>query len=98
MLYTVGHLESYEQYFREQDRPLKMGFVPGYYEDGRDYLGGSVFLTAAEAESVAPSGYGVYGLMTDISNTHEVLGNLHLKKDAELVRLNTLEAARIPHR
>jgi hypothetical protein len=90
MLFTVGHRESYEQYFREQERPLKMGFVRGYYSDGTDYVGGSVFLTISDAEKAAPDGYAVYGLRADMGNTHEVQGRLHLKDDAELVQLKAV--------
>jgi hypothetical protein len=65
-----------------------MGFVAGYFPDGRDYPGGSVFLSYGEASQAAPDGYGVYGLLTDLGNTHIVAGSLHLRNDAELVQLD----------
>lgn len=87
MLYTVGHRESYERYFEEQEKPEKLGRVARYYPDGRDYKGGSVFLTVQEARDAAPPDYAVYGLLTSIENTYEIDGARHLKSDAYLVKL-----------
>jgi hypothetical protein len=90
MLFTVGHRESYEQYFAEQDQPEKMGRVSGYYADGSDYPGGSVYMTAGEAMDAAPAGYAVYGLRTSIDNTYELDGNRHLVNDADLVKIENV--------
>lgn len=61
MFYTLGHKESYEQYFREQSAPFKMGRKD-------EYPGGSVWLTKEEAEKHCPSDYAVYGVLADWDN------------------------------
>jgi hypothetical protein len=87
MLYTVGHRESYERYFTEQEQPEKLGRVAGYYPDGSDYKGGSVYLNPQEAKDAAPPDYEVYGLLTSLDNTYEIDGARHLKGNASLVKL-----------
>lgn len=62
MIYTCGHTESYERYFREQGTPSKLG--RGMHE-GRYYQGGSVWKTFDEANHFAINGYSVYGVLAD---------------------------------
>ena len=58
VIYTIGHTESYELYFEEQEHPEKLGRT-------KDYPGGSVWLTKEEAEKHCPEGYSVYGVNAD---------------------------------
>jgi len=63
MIFTVGHTESYERYFREQiywdgTGPTKLGRTG-------DYPGGSVWKTFEEAKSHCPTNYSVYGVEAD---------------------------------
>lgn len=55
MIFTVGHRESYEIYFREYENPEKLGRHD-------NYPGGSVWLTFEEAQQHCPEGYAVYGV------------------------------------
>lgn len=88
MLYTVGHRESYERYFREQKQPMKLGRGPHLQWRGPgDYPGGSIYLTLDEAANAAPDGYGPYGVQTTIENTYLIGSDRHLMKSAPLVRL-----------
>lgn len=88
MIYTIGHEESYTRYFREQERPLKLG------RNRRDgYPGGSVWETEEEARAHCPDGYQVYGLFADWEADTEPSkeGDWHdLLVNAELVQLDTL--------
>jgi hypothetical protein len=63
MIYTIGHTESYTQYFKEQGTPQKLGRTKNY--NGEYYSGGSVWKTKEEAEKNCPSGYSVYGVLAD---------------------------------
>src|SRR4030042_4677086 len=60
MIYTIGHIESYKQYFAEQhpEGPLKKGRTS-------DYSGGSVWKTVGEAAENCPENYSVYGVEAD---------------------------------
>lgn len=58
MIFTIGHKSSYEQYFREQGTPQKMG-------RNDEYPGGSVWKTFGEAKQYCPEGYEVYGVQAD---------------------------------
>lgn len=88
MLYTIGHRDSYERYFREQERPEKLGrcYHPQWKGEG-DYPGGSIYLTRAEAEAAAPDGYALYGVETTIENTYLIGADRHLIETSPLVRL-----------
>ena len=89
MIYTIGHEESYDRYFREQGRPLKLG------RNGRkDYPGGSVWETEEEAREYCSKGYQVYGLLADWKTDTEQSkdGDWHdLLINAELVQLDTIQ-------
>lgn len=86
MLYTIGHTESYEQYFREDNVPKKLGI------DGA-YQGGIVFETVDEAEKYLAkknyTGYSVYGLKTTRKNRHQLQGEdfWRIKISSELIKL-----------
>jgi hypothetical protein len=71
MLYTIGKTESYEQYFREQRTPRKLGRIVGYE-------GGSIWLTREDAENylkeTGQTDYSVYGVRARIEDTEEVKG------------------------
>jgi len=56
MIYTVGLTEAYEQCFKEQDKPQKLGRT-------KDYPGGSVWLTKEEAERHCTPEFSVYGVV-----------------------------------
>jgi hypothetical protein len=58
MIYCIGHRESYERYFAEQEQPEKMGRTA-------DYQGGSVWLTLEEALAHCPDGFAVYGVLAE---------------------------------
>ena len=62
MIFTLGHTESYERYFREQGTPKKLG-------RNKSYEGGTVWETQAEAQKYVniccPDGYSVYGVEAD---------------------------------
>lgn len=88
MLYTVGHAESYERYFREQDQPMKLGRCPHPDRPYEEYPGGSAYETREEAQAWCPDGYAVYGLATDLSNTHVIKGHRFLIDHAPLVQLS----------
>jgi hypothetical protein len=86
MIYTIGHAESYERYFREQGNPSKLGRE-------KDYDGGSVWKTFEDAKPYATEGYSVYGVLanwdTDTVPT-EADGDWHdLLVTSPLVRLTT---------
>jgi hypothetical protein len=89
MLYTVGHQSSYEQYFRDQEAPAKLGRGPHpqWRGDG-DYPGGSVFLTLDDASLACPDGWAPYGLLTTIENTYLLGSSRHLVGSAPLARLS----------
>jgi hypothetical protein len=55
MIYTIGHTESYERYFREQKQSKKLGRT-------KDFCGGSVWKLVDEAKKFCPKGYSVYGV------------------------------------
>jgi hypothetical protein len=86
MIYTFGYTESYEQYFKEQGVPRKVGVRD-------DYGGGIVFQTVSEATGYLSkkdiSGYSVYGLLCGWENTYwseedgfqRLLTNTDLTKD-----------------
>jgi len=83
MIYTIGHIESYEQYFKEQGIPKKKGRT-------KDYPGGSVWRTAKEAQNNCPVDYSVYGILADweidtVPNKTETYNDLLY--DKELVRI-----------
>lgn len=62
MIFTVGHEESYERYFEEQENlPRKLGRT-------EDYVGGSVWKTVQEAQKYCPKDYKVYGVLADWEN------------------------------
>lgn len=88
MLYTVGHRDSYERYFAEQSEPMKLGRGPNPHAPDKEYAGGSVFCTFGEALAACPPGYRPYGLLTDLSNTHQIDGKRHLVDHALLARLD----------
>lgn len=59
MIFTIGHKESYEQYFREFECPKKKGRTS-------NYVGGSVWRTYSDARSACKrtgEDYDVYGVM-----------------------------------
>ena len=58
MIYTVGHTESYLQYFEEQVSPKKKG-------RDKDCDGGTVWETEKEALKACPVGYSVFGVEAD---------------------------------
>lgn len=88
LLFTIGHHESYERYFREQGQPEKLGRRRNLHGSGRFYPGGSVFETFAAAQLACPYGYRPYGLLTTLANTYVRYGHRHLIKDAVLCRLD----------
>lgn len=88
MLYTIGHRESYERYFAEQERPMKLGRGPHPQKPGEEYPGGSIYLTRDDAEAAAPDGYAPYGVETTIENTCLIGNNRHLIETSPLVRLS----------
>ena len=63
MIFTIGHTESYQRYFKEQDTPMKLGRVNS--EDFPNYPGGSVWKTYEEAKNNCPPLYSVYGVLAD---------------------------------
>ncbi|WPZ05656.1 hypothetical protein [Pelagerythrobacter marinus] len=87
MLYTIGHRENYERFFREQRQPMKLGRGPHPRNPGEEYPGGSIYLTREEAEAAAPDGYTSYGVETTIENTYLVGADRHLIETSPLVRL-----------
>ncbi len=87
MLYTVGNTESYERALKENPSVAKVGMSEGY-------PGGSVFLTYKQAEEAIKNmpEYSIYGLETDIGNTHVRIDeqgkqHRHLFRDANIVSL-----------
>lgn len=58
MIYTIGHKESYEQYFKEYGTPKKKGRTS-------DYAGGSVFKNMLDAVLYAGDESTVYGVLAD---------------------------------
>lgn len=68
MIYTIGHTENYERYFKEQGTPQKLGKTDDYfseeYPDGK-YPGGSVWKTREEAQKGCHPDYSVYGVDAD---------------------------------
>lgn len=79
MLYTIGHKEKYEQYFKEQDQPQKLGKT-------EDYSGGSVWATYKEALDNCPKDYSIYLVDTDESN----MENNCLIKTSNLLRFEVI--------
>lgn len=73
MIFTVGHTESYEQGLREEPELKKLGKRDDW--NGRPYGGGSVWLTADEAQQQCPDGYSVYGVIADWDRDAEQLPN-----------------------
>lgn len=85
MIYTIGHTESYERYFQEQqpDGPMKKG-------QRENYPGGSVWKFYKDAFKMCPENYSVYGVLADWdndteSNKHGKFNNLLV--DSKLVKL-----------
>lgn len=87
MIYTIGHTESYERYFKEQEAdegyPKKIG-------RNTEYPGGSVWKTFDNALRHCPNGYSVYGVLAnwekDTKPSNE--GDWHdLLVDSTLVKL-----------
>ena len=87
-LFTIGHRESYEQFFDEFPAVTKLGKGPHPRAAGRTYGGGSVYLTYDEAKAACPPGYQPYGLLTDIESTYQSDGNRYLIESALLCKLN----------
>lgn len=87
MLYTIGHRESYERYFAEQEQPMKLGRGPDPHRPGEHYTGGIVFETIEEARASCPDGFTPYGLVTTIENTYLIGANRHLIETSPLARL-----------
>ncbi len=91
MLYTVGHAASYEQGLTEEGVLNKLG--KGVDHQGRPYGGGCVFETKEAAQQYLRdgkyTGYKVYGLETNLSNTEQLEGEPHrrLLTNARIVRL-----------
>lgn len=84
MIYTIGHIESYEKYFRGQGIPRKKGRT-------KNYQGGSVWKTYEEARGNRYPEYSVYGVLADWdkdiveakdANWHDLL------VDSELVKID----------
>lgn len=86
MLYTLGHKESYEQYFKEQGCPQKRGCM---YEDGLFCEGGTVWKTKEGAAKHLIDGFAIYGVMADWEkDTHDApSGHRALLVSRPLVRL-----------
>lgn len=85
MIYTLGHKESYERYFEEQDVPKKKG-----RDQADGYPGGSVWRTRAEAQRHCPEDFRVYGVLADWETETAATPGIEwndLLRDAELVRL-----------
>jgi hypothetical protein len=86
MIYTIGHTDSYEQYFKEYVTPEKLGRTS-------DYPGGSVWKTPEEAQKSCPNNYSVYGVDADWEKDTEASKseNWHdLIKTATLIKLNSI--------
>ena len=84
MIYTIGHTESYNRYFREQDKPMKKGCSEGY-------AGGSVWRSQNEALRNCPDGYSVFAVAADWDKDTipSKDGDWHdLLVDALLIKLN----------
>jgi hypothetical protein len=78
MIYTIGNTESYEQYFREQESPMKS-------------IGGSVWKTIEDAKLFCPESFTIYGVIADWENDTVNFDNTQwndLTRDALLVKLN----------
>jgi len=63
MLYTLGHKESYERYFKEQGCPQKRGC--GSLEDGSFCEGGTVWRTKEDAAKHLADDFALYGVIAD---------------------------------
>jgi hypothetical protein len=88
MIYTVGHKESYEKYFKEDKDPQKLGS-----EDLEGYIGGSVWLTKDDAKNNCPPEYNVYGVEADWdkdTTLNEGESHRNLRVTSSLVQLNDL--------
>ena len=91
MIYTLGHTDSYEQYFKEQGTPQKKGKTS-------DYEGGTVWQYEKDAlkylEECCPPGFSIYGVEANWNkDTERSKGELDclsrsLKCDAKLVKLH----------
>lgn len=84
MIYTIGHRESYEQYFSEEENPQKLGREIGY-------VGGSVWRTKEDAEKFCPPDYSVYGVNADwcSQTTQSLDGDWHdLLITSNLIKLD----------
>lgn len=76
MIYTIGHTESYLQYFKEQDIPKKLGRRENL--NGEYYPGGSVFKTYEDALDYLQKrkliDYSIFGVLADWNNDTEYDG------------------------
>lgn len=92
MIYTVGHKESYLQYFTEQEKPIKLGKC--ILEDGEPYQGGIAFKTVEEAKEFLIKNnklqWAVFGLKATWNKDVYLCdqGFYALLADTELVLLN----------
>lgn len=62
LCYTLGHRESYERYFAEDDCPEKVGKEDGFSR-GEPYTGGSIWLLKSQAARACKPGFAVYGVL-----------------------------------
>jgi hypothetical protein len=58
VIYTTGFTESYEEALNRLPEVTKLGRT-------ESYPGGSVWKTEAEARSMLPEGYSIYGVLAD---------------------------------
>lgn len=95
MIYTIGHTESYEEYFKVRPFPMKLG----KYDD---YPGGSVWKTYPEALAQILhkcDGYSVYGVLADWdTDTEEIPGYCmrNLIRTSPLVRIGMTADGIVP--
>ena len=96
MIYTIGHTESYHRYFREQRTPKKLGRC---IDEGKIYIGGTVWETEAEARRYCPKNYSVFGVIAKwgkdtyfVNNQEDYPGSAHaLLVTSSLVRLDSFD-------
>lgn len=89
MIYTLGHKESYEQYFKLYGKPGKKGRCPGY-------AGGSVWknpldIIVHKVDNKLDD-YDIFGVDADWDKhtTANLFGNSYndLLRDSNLIRIN----------
>lgn len=91
MLYTVGFTNNYDRYLVEEPTLKKLG--KGKDHMGKPYDGGCVFVSKEAAQAYLDreklTEYSVYGLDTDLSNTHYIEDEPYrrLIKSARIIRL-----------